>query len=364
MRRYEQFVRRFMEQLKLNIEYKDVKVVRFSYVKANEVLDAVAIKYPDLSVAPVLYLGERYSFFCEGYTLDGLAEITAIQLNNIRRDIGIILEISRETAKKNLYCAVIHRNTNKELLKNVPYEKIVDLAIIPRFRVGDNGSFIVSNIVCQKLKMTSEEVMEQAHINTTKREEFEIQSMNERVRAIMRAGNVPEEYINELIDTQGYGCPLYILTNKRGVDGSVALISKDILESVYELVKGNYYVIPNSRHELILIPENTVLDFQYFRELVKEINTNETSLDDRLSDCIYKYDGDTKKMNVVDWETETLPEIKDGMNGEVKRIEFYEEYIITYMKIKESKFHQEYIVDSELGKVDGEDNGRCKENRN
>ncbi len=360
MQRYELFVREFMEYLKLNMEYKNVKLIRFSFTKVNEVLDAIAIEYPDLPVAPVLDLNERYNFYCEGYTIDGLAEITVIQLETIRKDIGNILKISRETVKRNLYCTVINRNANKELLKNVPYEKMMDLAVIPRFRVGENGSFIVSNTVCQKLKMTSEEVMEQARINTN-REEFRLQNMNKSMKAIMLAGNVSEGYINELIDMQGNGCPIYILTNKWGVDGSVALISKDTLEHAYKMVQGDYYLIPNSRHELLLIPENAVPDMSYLKALVKEINDNETSLSDKLSDHIYKYEGQTKKINIVD--SEILSEIKDETDREIKRIEIYEEYLFTYMKIKEGKFHQEYVVVSELGKVDDEESGRYKENR-
>lgn len=303
---YEQFVADFTAELQQNMEQENVELRRGTFRKVNEELDGISIKYPDSPVAPTIYLDDKYQMVEDGsYTVEQVAERTAMQLKSIREDAPEVPLLTEESARQNLYCVVINAAENEEMLRNVPHECLEDLAVIPRFKVREDASFIVSNDLCSNLKMTSEEVMEAAHANTNK-QEFECQNMTEVMRGIMREQGMPEEYIDELIQMQGQDCPMYVMSNESRVEGAVALTSTSAMESAYEKVKEdhpdmeNLYVLGSSRHELILIPDDAVDNVEDLKAIHKEVQDTELSQADKLTEHIYKFDAQTKQLSIAD----------------------------------------------------------------
>lgn len=85
---YEQFVDEFIDKLQQNIEQENVEIRRGTFTKINEKLDGISVKYPDSSVAPTVYLDEKYQMVQDGsYTIEQVAERTAMQLQDIRGDV-------------------------------------------------------------------------------------------------------------------------------------------------------------------------------------------------------------------------------------------------------------------------------------
>lgn len=302
---YEQFVADYTAQLQLNMEQENISIQRIETQKVNEIKDSLSIRYPDSPVAPTIHLQDEYELALDGYTVEELAERKAEQLSSIRSNAPEVPELTPESAKKNLYCVVINAEANEELLKHVPHEKLEDLAVIPRFKVGEDGSFIVKNEMCQHLQMTSEEVMEQAHKNTEK-QTFECQTMTEVMRGIMKEQGMPDEYVDELLQMQGENCPMYVMSNESRVEGAVALTSTTAMDSAYEKIKEdhpnmeNLYVLGSSRHELILIPDDAVENVEDLKAIHKEVQDTELSLSDKLTEHIYKFDAQSKKLTIAD----------------------------------------------------------------
>ncbi len=148
---YEQFVADFTAELQQNMEQENVELRRGTFRKVNEELDGISIKYPDSPVAPTIYLDDKYQMVEDGgYTVEQVAERTAMQLKSIREDAPELPLLTEESARQNLYCVVINAAENEEMLRNVPHERLEDLAVIPRFKVREDASFIVSNDLCSK----------------------------------------------------------------------------------------------------------------------------------------------------------------------------------------------------------------------
>jgi hypothetical protein len=57
-----------------------------------------------------------------------------------------------------------------------------------------------------------------------------------------------------------------------------------------ERMGGNYYILPSSVHETILIPDNEDYLLSELEEMVWEINRTELMAEDWLSDSVYYYD--------------------------------------------------------------------------
>ena len=48
-----------------------------------------------------------------------------------------------------------------------------------------------------------------------------------------------------------------IVTNKQKIFGAASVVFEDVLVSISQRVDGNYYLLPSSRHEMIVVPEGT-----------------------------------------------------------------------------------------------------------
>ena len=64
-------------------------------------------------------------------------------------------------------------------------------------------------------------------------------------------------------------------------------------------VGRNFYIIPSSIHEVILIPDTLDMDIRYMKAMVKEVNGTEVSPDEVLSDNVYRYDIDTDRIEMM-----------------------------------------------------------------
>lgn len=300
---YEEFVEKFSNCMKEEMG-EGIEIHRDSIQKINGELDGIVVKYPESAIAPTIYLEGLYQKYQDGYTTKQLSKEMAEKINKAYKNAPKLPEFTRKEAEEKLYSVLINEKDNQELLRGVPHEILGDMAIIPKYRVDDEASIVVSNTMCSKLRMTSEEVMEAANRNTDKGN-YECYSMNDVMRDIMKRQEVPDEYIENYLMIHGKD-PMYVLTNQNKYEGSAAMISPTTMDAVYKKMKEEYstmnsmYVIPSSRHELILLPDTEVVDEKNLEEMHKEVQKEELEDADRLSNKVYKYDSRTKKITMVE----------------------------------------------------------------
>ena len=68
-------------------------------------------------------------------------------------------------------------------------------------------------------------------------------------------------------------------------------------EDATEKLDGNFYVLPSSVHEILLLPDRFAPEHQFLKELVQDVNANEVDPKDRLSDNVYHYDAKKGSLN-------------------------------------------------------------------
>ena len=74
------------------------------------------------------------------------------------------------------------------------------------------------------------------------------------------------------------------------MEGASLILQDDIMQKIGELMGGNYYILPSSIHEVLVIPENAGLTTRELSDMVHEINQTEVMEVDRLSDKVQFYD--------------------------------------------------------------------------
>ncbi len=109
-----------------------------------------------------------------------------------------------------------------------------------------------------------------------------------------------KDMVGEIDESMEEKCRLYFFGNQTRAYGAVAILRTDILEKFAEEIGGNFYIIPSSIHELLLLPDRGMDDNDdaSLREMIEMVNNHEVSNEERLSYNLYYYDKESKKVEI------------------------------------------------------------------
>ena len=179
-----------------------------------------------------------------------------------------------------IFFQVIGAKQNQDLLKNMPHKLEEDLAITYHYLVAKTNQSMISKSIdyqmLQKFKITQEELHKIAMENTPRLFPAKFTSMAE----IIPFGQVPDF--------------MYVLTNKDQVNGAAVLFYPNMIEQIKEQLGDDFYVLPSSTHEMIVLPATFAENMGDVHELagmVREINqTDVVEREDVLADSAYRVD--------------------------------------------------------------------------
>lgn len=285
--------------VKETLNLSDEQVQIQSVLKNNgQKKNGLIVRTSDGNAAPTIYLHDSFHEFLAGKTVEKIVEeIVAIIKTHQSKYINI--PMSYEEAKSSLYAQVINTSANRELLKTVPHRKIADgeLTVIARVSVyidGDKGSYIVKNELLENWAMTKDEVIDQAIANTNAIQ-ASFKGMAEMLRETMGI-EIDDEMISSLFPSEDE--KMYVLTNTDKVFGASMLLNKDLLASIKERL-GDYYIIPSSIHEVIIVPESAGVDLECLEQMVHDVNMSEVAPEDILSDRVFQFNTKTNRLEIA-----------------------------------------------------------------
>lgn len=84
--------------------------------------------------------------------------------------------------------------------------------------------------------------------------------------------------------------PMFIVTNSQTVDGAGVIFYSEVMDQIGEGFQGDFFILPSSTHETLVIPDNGAFDYRVLEDMVQTINENEVAPEERLSDHVYHYD--------------------------------------------------------------------------
>lgn len=102
--------------------------------------------------------------------------------------------------------------------------------------------------------------------------------------SVLNGGGVSVE------DWEPDGSPMTVLTTREQVNGAGVIFCDGVLRKIREKI-GDFYVLPSSVHEVLVIPVSEGIDRDELEEMVKAVNAAEVAPEDRLSDQVYLFDG-------------------------------------------------------------------------
>lgn len=196
-----------------------------------------------------------------------------------------------ESIKNNLYIQLVGKEANKDMLLTIPHRDMGDMAIVYRFHVQENEAGMQSVLITDNLMEkydVSEEQLYQDALASDRTSRYEIKTMAEVLSEMMGIPMPEDEF------------PMYVASNENRVFGAGVIANPDFLEKAHQKLEDNFYILPSSIHEVILIPEQIALPLNQLEDMVQEINTKEVAPADRLSDRVYHYDGAERRMELAE----------------------------------------------------------------
>lgn len=267
-------------------------------IKNNGItLHGLVINNGKCNISPTIYLDYYYKEFENGADIDKLAKQVVAQYKKFEldEDFDISVFTDYEKCKDNISFKLINYEKNKELLEDIPHIKYLDLAIVFYYLLegglNETSSILIRNSHMEHWGVDKVDLMVQAQNNTPRLLQSEIRSLTDVVKEILADNPMAITPEDEPMDQT-----MYVLTNKLKLYGACCILYKNLLEEFAEQHDCDFYIIPSSVHEVLLVPCSKELDSEYLTSLVQEVNSSELSTEDILSDHVYLYSRKNKEV--------------------------------------------------------------------
>ncbi|MDO4168526.1 MAG: DUF5688 family protein [Lachnospiraceae bacterium] len=206
--------------------------------------------------------------------------------NKCDKDEGIL---NYEKIRSKIFYRVISANGNEDLLRRCPHISFYDMAITFRWLFHESELGISSALI------------EKSHVDVWGIEEkdiIEAAIMNtEKIFPIRK--NKILDMIQGWTDIGGPDLPLYVMTNRIGINGASVIFYKDALQSFYREIGQDFYILPSSIHEVLLIGKTDVSHTIDLYDMVWEANHTVVSEREFLSNQVFYYDSTKQKIRIV-----------------------------------------------------------------
>ena len=261
----------------------------------NIVLQGLLIQKPESNISPTIYLDSFYEKYEAGSDLEEIVDaiLEIYERGAVKSNLDMEFFRDFEQVKERIVYRLIHAEKNKELLEDIPHILYLDLAICFYYAFHDEelgeGMILVHNTHMEMWNTNHQELMKQAQENTPKL----FQPIFVTLDAIMNNICGMDESVKEELKEDDY---MYVLTNRQKNQGAACILYPDMLEQTAQKLKGNFYVIPSSIHEVIILRDTGCEDLSVLQEIIKEANKSQVLVEDVLSDHPYYYDKEEKKL--------------------------------------------------------------------
>ena len=198
--------------------------------------------------------------------------------------------------KESLFPYVANREKNEEYFETgKTYEPYLDLAIglyvdLGTDEEGGNATVFVTDALLKYWKITKEQAYETAYSNA----KYRVQTLQDVLEELM---GKPLSDEGEEIVTSKKSWMLSTLERRYGAAG---IVDVELLRKTAERLDSDFYILPCSIHELILVPEETIYSKQSIYEAIRNINEKEVDDEVFLSNNVYFYSREECQVKIVE----------------------------------------------------------------
>jgi len=186
--------------------------------------------------------------------------------------------------KEHLRLRLINYENNTGLLRDVPYIRWNDLAVIFCYETEED-SVMIQSLHLSLWKKKAETLYGDAMENMKNKMPGELFSLKDLLMG-MAVPDVSKEP------------PMYVLTNRKGQYGAAAMLYSGKMRKLADAMDSDLIILPSSIHEVLLIADHEWMRPRW-KAVVGEVNRSFVDPGEVLSDNIYHYSREKDAVELV-----------------------------------------------------------------
>ena len=313
----------------LPVQYQNADITLQETVKNADVhLTGLIIRGEGELITPCIYLDQYHIQHEDGRDMASiLSEIADSRVQSAvldqmdTRDLFMSLLEDYNQAKEHLQIRLCDPVMNMERLDRCTYTMEGDFAATYHIALDEipgigQGTVAVTRELLMKWDVPVQQLKEDALRCDLQREPQLVNIGDMMARFGMPLPDaVPGSGMGNLLtkdpDSVRLNDMLYVLTNRDSLNGASLILQRDVMKKIGELAGGDFYVLPSSVHETLIIPESAGVSLDDLSEMVKSVNSSTVSPEEFLSDHVQYYDaGRELLMNAEHYRMLQLPSLE------------------------------------------------------
>lgn len=259
--------------------------------KNNVLLTGIAICQEGSTTTPVFYLENAYQQHLQGKLMHQIAQELVAHYKELEipafEGEGIT---DYEKAKDRLRVRLVSKENNEEFYKQGPYRQqplgTEVLYLELKHSQEESMSVHITGAIAANWSIPKQELFQTALENTQKHDKVSFFSIDDIIGELLSY-----EKIEDKTST-----PMYILTNERREYGATVTSYPEVLMQVREQLGEDFYILPSSTHEIIILPKIAGMSPKELRNTVREINAEMVEPQDVLANDVYEFHGATNRV--------------------------------------------------------------------
>lgn len=301
---YEEFQKQLLEQMHQHFQ-KGYQIKLHEVIKNNGLhLDSLVVLEEKRRVSPEFYLQAYYTRYRGGETVEELAQEMKDIYYRTRQDTeNLSLDLSLDNCRDRIIYRLVSYERNQEIWEQVPYIPFLDMMVVFHclmMREQDGiGSICITNYLMEEWGLDTKHLYQIAQENTMRLFPKRVCSLNQLfLEMIQSLEQVPEEILHQIESGSFPGEP-WVITNTCEINGASVILYPDCLKKIGEYFQEDFFVLPSSIHEVLVVSMSGGQDFETLEEMVREVNQSCVRPEEILSDHVYQYHCQKNTLEIV-----------------------------------------------------------------
>ena len=265
----------------------------FSWYTANKnniAKKGLMISEKGKTVSFTVYLEQPYQEYLGGRPLSDISrEIIEVTVERGYPDISTMELKDYGKMKEKLRVRLVGRERNEAYLGEGPYQVHpmgAEIAYVELGRTQEGTMGVrVTHRNLQEWGVSASEIFEAALENSQREESVSFRSMSAEVASLLGTEIQEEGPLNKE--------EFHVLSNQSRDHGAAVLLYPGVLEEVHRKMEGDYFILPSSVHEVLILSKESGFTPAELRKMVIDVNREKVIPEERLGNEVYEFLGRT-----------------------------------------------------------------------
>ncbi|MEF9917161.1 MAG: DUF5688 family protein [Lachnospiraceae bacterium] len=291
---YQQFVEQIENKVKKCVRESTIVSLHTVIKNNGKERKGLVLVEDGINISPTIYLEEYYDLFQCGKSVEYITEqiLNLYKKVKFNHSFEVKFMQSFDKVKELLAFKIINYEKNKQMLEEIPHVKFLDFAIVfyvlLELNTGGSVTMLVRNVHLNMWKVSKDAVYEAAKENTEDLLPVEFKPIEMVVEELFHRSSKKSLDENDNI--------MYVLTNEARNYGASCILYDQMLVTIGERLNENFYILPSSIHEVIIVPESKSPSRRNLDDMIQEINTIQLEEEEVLSNHAYYYSIKSKRI--------------------------------------------------------------------